>query len=735
MSSAHPLIGVCLDGRYVIQELIGSGGMGSVYLALDQTLDRPVAVKVLKTGSDSAQRRFERECQALAAVQSEHIPAIYAWGWLSPGIPYLVMERVVGETLDRRLETDKTMAPDLVRAITMQVCDALAVIHEHGMVHRDLKPSNIVLAERDHELLVMVMDFGIVHLCDADQALTGTSEVIGSVFYMSPEHLIPKLLQPRSDIFSLGCIMYECLMGNPPYQDENAMASLIRLQDGKHKALSADVPAYLIYAVEKCLAPDPGRRFASTQKLKDVLATMTTTGSFHLQTTPRFFLARWRGLALALAGLVLGVIVCLCLELPRAPRNFDQGALPERVRSAVKAGNLDDERLVIRYLSGRPRGFWLGCPASVWDDLNHIASNMLDAGDRASADRVFNVCLEGAQLRGREPLEICRILREKVRLYRQHRIVDRTVLRDCLDSVEWAKKSGQEGEVSWSEYTLASAYQVSGNNTEANRIYRELADIDDPARAWMSALSALNYAQWLQSAKVYDPDEVRYLALAADRFCVHLDQSGSEAFYSYLLQLGELTTRIPVRYRTKACLAKVDRALRLAAKEGVPDQVLPMLTFMRLEVERLYDPAMVKPTLRTLIEVSRQAGNWHLLQVGIYALDDADGIKSRSERSSLLSEAYRRSVHDADARLGVILAYRAAQAYFDEGQFQEARPYCLAAIERVSAYRKKSTQAVQRDQDVRSILRDLESFASRLHWPELAKRVELEESALKDGQP
>lgn len=201
------LIGSLLQDRFLLEAQLGSGGMSTVYQAKDLLMERLVAVKVLQQNSENSAKRFERECRALAAVKCQQVPEIFSWGVTPEGLPYLVMELVEGTTLARKME-ETPIAEASLCSIVVQVCDALTAIHAQGIVHRDLKPSNIMLVEAETELQAKVMDFGVVHLYEQQDALTGTADIIGSLHYLSPEHLTPRLLDYRSDLFSLGCIMY-----------------------------------------------------------------------------------------------------------------------------------------------------------------------------------------------------------------------------------------------------------------------------------------------------------------------------------------------------------------------------------------------------------------------------------------------------------------------------------------------------------------------------------------------
>jgi serine/threonine protein kinase len=266
------LVGSTIDnGRYQIRTLLGAGGMGVVYLAIDSQLQRQVAVKVIKLTSITNKKRFDRECQALAQIQSPHVPSVYSWGTTQTGDAYLVMEFVQGSTLEELLQSNPKPTIAQLLEIFTNVCDGLTIIHENSLVHRDIKPANIMVNNAEDDLKVWIMDFGIVHLTDQEQQLTGTNDLIGSHGYLSPEHLTPSQIDARSDIFSLGCVIYRSLTDELPFVDDSPLVSLVKMKEGTFKPLPSQIPPFLRATIEKCLEPEPKNRFQSTQLLKMAL--------------------------------------------------------------------------------------------------------------------------------------------------------------------------------------------------------------------------------------------------------------------------------------------------------------------------------------------------------------------------------------------------------------------------------------------------------------------------------
>lgn len=206
-----------LQGRYRTEQLLASGGMGTVWRGRDLRLDRPVAIKEL-TGEGSrlpaALQRFEREARAVARLSHPNVVSVYDYG-VHDGKPFLVMELVDGPTVAALLDHGPLPLPNVL-AIASQTCDGLAVAHDAGIIHRDIKPANLILTPTG---AVKICDFGVVRLLDtAEQAgLTGPAEAMGSPSYMAPEQITGGHVDARTDLYALGCTMYAMLAGHPPF--------------------------------------------------------------------------------------------------------------------------------------------------------------------------------------------------------------------------------------------------------------------------------------------------------------------------------------------------------------------------------------------------------------------------------------------------------------------------------------------------------------------------------------
>ena len=305
MSSPHESIGRLIGEhqRYRLDTLLGSGGMGQVFLAKDTVLGKQVALKLLNaklSDHEGFRKRFEREVSICAALDSHHIVRIEDYGISEEGYPFFVMEHLTGETLGQRLRREQQLSVEKSVAIITQICAGLKIAHQGvrlwrqgqetepiKIIHRDLKPENIFLVPTVLGDLVKILDFGIAKVC-ADQqpeygSLTGTDMFIGTFDYASPEQISgSKQVDERSDIYSLGMILYQMLSGTDPFgfhQDGRRTNSMdwalahavqspvpLRSQPGCQH-LSVDLER----VVMRCLAKNPQDRFASVDELCQAL--------------------------------------------------------------------------------------------------------------------------------------------------------------------------------------------------------------------------------------------------------------------------------------------------------------------------------------------------------------------------------------------------------------------------------------------------------------------------------
>jgi tRNA A-37 threonylcarbamoyl transferase component Bud32 len=252
---------VVLGGRYRLLERIATGGMGSVWSADDTVLHRRVAVKLLSEslGTDPQfVERFRREARAAAGLSHPNISGVFDYGE-EGDTPFLVMELIDGETLADRIGREGRLPPEEAARIAADVADALQAAHEAGVIHRDVKPGNVMLDGRGH---VRVMDFGIAAASWA-APITATGTTLGTASYLSPEQASGERATPSSDIYSLGCVLFEMLTGRPPFAGDSPVAvatAHVREAPASVRELAPDTPAALAAACDRALSKDPRGR-------------------------------------------------------------------------------------------------------------------------------------------------------------------------------------------------------------------------------------------------------------------------------------------------------------------------------------------------------------------------------------------------------------------------------------------------------------------------------------------
>ena len=260
-------------GGYEISGVVGSGGMSVVLKGLDRSLNRYVALKVMAPRlalSSTARLRFQREAQAVASVTHDNVIEIYAVSEAN-GLPYLVMPYFKGQTLRQRLDQAGPLPSQEILRIGLQIASGLEAAHAQGIVHRDIKPSNILMCDGIERLVIT--DFGLARAID-DATVTRTGVIAGTPQYMSPEQARGQSVDQRSDLFSLGSLMYESCTGRAPFRAEASYGVLKRITDESATSIqeiNANIPAWLCGIIGKLHEKEPDQRFQSASELKSLL--------------------------------------------------------------------------------------------------------------------------------------------------------------------------------------------------------------------------------------------------------------------------------------------------------------------------------------------------------------------------------------------------------------------------------------------------------------------------------
>ncbi|GAA2847071.1 hypothetical protein Acy02nite_03790 [Actinoplanes cyaneus] len=260
--------GMRLGGRYRLEDRLGAGGMGEVWRAFDEALNRVVAVKTMLPAAAQDPgfvQRFTAEAHAMAQVNHPNVAAIHDVGQ-DGGHTYLVMEFIDGESLAQRLARDGRLSPAETKRIVVAAAEGLQAVHDQGILHRDVKPANIMLRADGG---VLITDFGIArHL--SSPGVTATGAVLGTPSYLAPEQVLGEPADRRSDVYSLGLVAYECLAGEKPFVGDNPYAVALQRIQQEPKTLGADVPPAVLALVERALQTDPEKRFPTALAMAEM---------------------------------------------------------------------------------------------------------------------------------------------------------------------------------------------------------------------------------------------------------------------------------------------------------------------------------------------------------------------------------------------------------------------------------------------------------------------------------
>jgi eukaryotic-like serine/threonine-protein kinase len=269
-----------VDGRFLIEELAGSGGMARVYRAHDTVVNQPVAIKIMNAATGDLAIRFAREAEILSGLSHPSIVGYVAHGTTNDDRFYLVMKWAEGETLSSTLRANGPMSFEAAVDLGIKIADALAAAHDAGVVHRDIKPSNLIVRPDGG---VTLLDFGVARLGVVSTALTQPGLLVGTPGYISPEQARGEAtVGPRADQFSLGCLLYACLTGHPPFRGDDLVAVLAkilfqatpRVRDERQKT-----PPEIDHVVAQLMSKDPRDRFVDCRAVIAALEKARSLGA------------------------------------------------------------------------------------------------------------------------------------------------------------------------------------------------------------------------------------------------------------------------------------------------------------------------------------------------------------------------------------------------------------------------------------------------------------------------
>ncbi len=297
--------------RYQVLEKLGEGGMGRVYKALDLELDRPVALKTIRTEKGRGPevlKRFKQELILARKITHKNVVRIYDLGEAEGGVKFFTMELVEGQSLRDLLQEKKTIPTKEAISFMKQMLSGLAEAHSQGVVHRDLKPQNIMV---DRDGLLRIMDFGIARTADT-ATLTGSGEMMGTPDYISPEQVKGETTNAQSDLYSAGIILYELLTGDVPFKGDTAISKVVaRLQvkPTPPRTLNPQIPPYLERIILKLMEVDPDLRYKTAEEVLQDLEREQVDSSLFLRTRKAVLRRKGWIAAVLLGSISLGVWV------------------------------------------------------------------------------------------------------------------------------------------------------------------------------------------------------------------------------------------------------------------------------------------------------------------------------------------------------------------------------------------------------------------------------------------
>jgi serine/threonine protein kinase len=349
-----------VDDKYRLLEKLGEGGSAVVFRAIHTELGTQLAIKLITQtfAEEGGLSRFKTEAQILAQLQHKNIVRIFHCGFTKNSVAYMALEYVDGISLRARLQNSSHLSPEEITDVISQVLDGLSYAHKLGVVHRDLKPENIVLCDGEGQRLVKLLDFGLAKILPnapvRSQDLTQNGIVVGSPIYMSPEQCIGSVIDARSDIYSLGCILYEMITGHPPFSSDSVNEVFLQhhhapVPDFPLSRDASDIEKGLAAIAINCLQKEPADRYQSAEEMQSVLADLSKHSLIpklsarqfgndsHFNKRTRFYCA---SIGLGLTALV--ILLFLLNSSPQAPQALSYS---EFLRRKVQLdGLLRDER-------------------------------------------------------------------------------------------------------------------------------------------------------------------------------------------------------------------------------------------------------------------------------------------------------------------------------------------------------------------------------------------------------
>ncbi len=392
MTEAVPIReGEMLAGKYRVERVLGSGGMGVVVAAVHVQLEQRVAIKFVRDealGNTDAVQRFLREARAAVKLKSEHVAKVLDVGTLESGAPYMVMEYLEGSDLGQVLSDHGTLTVQAAAEWIVQACEAIAEAHALGIVHRDIKPPNLFLAKSvGGQAQIKVLDFGVSKSLTSSGVggLTQTRAMLGSPLYMSPEQMrSSRDVDARADVWSLGVVLFELLTKRWPFEAESMPELCLKVVSDPPVAIASlrtDVPKAMVDVIERCLQKDPAKRYANAAELASALEPLAPPASRHVAERARLAMGSIPDIGSAPASVT--VVPSSAISGPHPLPD----ALAHTALTPATWGSTGGSRGGEKKKAGAGRGLWIGAGAAalVLAAAGFLALRGHDAGSAATS--------------------------------------------------------------------------------------------------------------------------------------------------------------------------------------------------------------------------------------------------------------------------------------------------------------------------------------------------------------
>lgn len=364
-------IGTELASQYEFLSVIASGGMGIIYEARNLVLNQKMAVKMMKTEKldEKNVKRFKKEAEALAALEHPNIIHVRHYGLTENGQPYMVLDYVEGTSMSQLIQSRGPIPVAFAIQFFIQIADALSHAHERGVWHQDLKPNNIMICQSGLAIpYIKLIDFGIAKIINGEATpagLTDTGDILGSPAYMSPEQASGGKVDERTDIYSLGCVMFEALTGTQPFSGTTALEVIAHQVNTKAPSIEdralSEFPQSLVQIVAKTLEKNADQRYQSMAELRDALAKVLKndhedTGQFRARTQTEQFkdsLNTPTAKALMVTGIVITMTILftnICLLIAEATHDREVALARKKIKDEAEAANVYDEPVLARQM-------------------------------------------------------------------------------------------------------------------------------------------------------------------------------------------------------------------------------------------------------------------------------------------------------------------------------------------------------------------------------------------------